>query len=81
MSLLTPADVARWAAVSERTVRRAIARGDLRVGRVGSQLRIAPNDARAWVFGERDDIVLCFPVNDGVTLDDTTPMKEARGDC
>lgn len=52
MSLLTPADVARWANVSERTVRRAIARGDLRAGRAGGQLRIAPTEAHRWVFGE-----------------------------
>lgn len=50
--LLTCEEVARWANVSERTVRRAIARGDLRAGRAGGQLRIAPDDAYAWVFGE-----------------------------
>ena len=79
--LLTASEVAAWAHVSERTVRRAIARGDLRAGRAGGQLRIAPDDARAWVFGERDDVVVAFPVDDGVTLDEPTPTKEARGDC
>jgi excisionase family DNA binding protein len=49
--LLTPVEVAEWAQVSERTVRRAISRGDLRAGRAGGQLRIEPEDARRWVFG------------------------------
>jgi excisionase family DNA binding protein len=71
--LLTAADVARWAQVSERTVRRAIANGDLRAGRAGGQLRIAPEDARAWVFGDEENgsvspLPLRPPTDDGGTL-------------
>jgi excisionase family DNA binding protein len=67
--LLTAADVARWANVSERTVRRAIARGDLPAGRAGSQLRIAPEDAHSWVFVKQEPgIVVPLPVGAGVTL-------------
>lgn len=63
--LLTPAEVALWARVSERTVRRAIARGDLSAGRAGGQLRIAPDAAHAWVFGEPEKAeVVALPAGD-----------------
>ena len=78
--LLTVSEVAAWAQVSERTVRRAIADGELAAGRAGAQLRVAPDDAHAWVFGERNDVVVAFPIDDGVTLDCTTTPKEARSD-
>lgn len=67
---MTPADVALWARVSERTIRRAIANGELPAGRAGSQLRIAPEAARRWVFGGSDDanVEPLRPAGDPVTL-------------
>jgi excisionase family DNA binding protein len=50
--LLTVCEIAEWARVSERTVRRAIAAGHLLAGRAEGQLRIDPADARQWIFGE-----------------------------
>jgi excisionase family DNA binding protein len=67
--LLTPAEVAIWAKVSERTVRRAIARGELRAGRAGGQLRIAPEDAHLWVFGRLEEVkIVSFPAGVDATL-------------
>lgn len=72
--LLTPAEVAAWAHVSERTIRRAIARGDLRAGRAGDQLRIDPVDARAWVFGDSSS------GEGAANVHAFTPTREVRRD-
>ena len=51
---LTPRQLAAWAQVSEKTVLRAIASGDLHAGRAGCQLRIDPDEGRRWVFGHAE---------------------------
>jgi excisionase family DNA binding protein len=48
-TLLTPLDVAQLANVSLSTVRREIERGELRARHVGRQLRIDPDDFRAYL--------------------------------
>lgn len=47
-SLMTMAEVARFLAVSERTVRRLVARGRLPCVRVGSQVRFSPAILARW---------------------------------
>ena len=51
--LLSPAEVARLANVSTKTVYREIDRGELPVLHVGRQLRIDPADFRAYLDRER----------------------------
>ena len=46
--MLTPQDVAEWANVSERTVRREIEAGRLPARRFGAKWRIDPDDLEAW---------------------------------
>lgn len=46
---MTPAEVARLANVSRKTVYRAIWRGELRAVRIGSRYRITPEDFRCWI--------------------------------
>jgi putative molybdopterin biosynthesis protein len=50
--LLTPADAARMAQVSRETIYREIDRGELGARHVGRQLRIDPNDFRAYLERE-----------------------------
>jgi len=45
---MTPAEVADWARVSERTVRREITNGHLPARRIGAQWRVDPGDLVAW---------------------------------
>jgi excisionase family DNA binding protein len=45
-------EVAELAKVSRSTVRREIGRGELRAVHVGAQLRVHPDDFRAWTEGE-----------------------------
>jgi len=46
--LLTLQDLAaRWQ-VSLKSVRRIVARGDLKVHRIGAQIRVSPDDAAAY---------------------------------
>jgi excisionase family DNA binding protein len=47
--LLSPAEVARRAAVSRATVYRAVQRGVLPAKHAGRQLRIDPYDYRRWL--------------------------------
>lgn len=53
-ALLTPADVAQLANVSLSTVRREIDRGALPARHVGRQLRVDPEDFRAYLASEGD---------------------------
>jgi putative molybdopterin biosynthesis protein len=46
---LSPAEVARLAAISRKTVYREIDRGELRAVHVGRQLRIDPEDFRHYL--------------------------------
>lgn len=48
-ALLTPTQVAHLAQVSTATVYREIDRGELRARHVGRQLRIDPDDLRAYL--------------------------------
>jgi excisionase family DNA binding protein len=54
-SLLTVAEAARWTRLSEKTVRRRIAAGDLLAVRVGSSprapIRVPADELEAWLFG------------------------------
>jgi excisionase family DNA binding protein len=52
-SLLSPAEAARLANVSTKTIRREIDRGELAARHVGRQLRIDPADFRAYLDRER----------------------------
>jgi excisionase family DNA binding protein len=47
--LMTPSEVAELARVSVSTVKREIARGELRAMHVGQQLRIDPTDLRRYL--------------------------------
>ena len=47
--LMTPAEVARLAHVSKATIYREISRGELPVRHVGRQLRIDPDEFRAYL--------------------------------
>jgi len=47
-ALLTTAEVAQFLAVSERTVRRLVARGRLPCVRVGGQVRFSPAILARW---------------------------------
>jgi excisionase family DNA binding protein len=48
-ALLSPAEVARLAAVSRKTVYREVARGELKAVHVGRQLRIDPADLNQYL--------------------------------
>lgn len=48
-ALLSPEDVAVQCALSRKTVYRAIERGDLRASRLGSRIRVRPEDVDAWI--------------------------------
>ena len=50
--LLTPAEAARLANVSTKTIRREIDRGALPALHAGRQLRIDPDAFRGWLEGE-----------------------------
>jgi excisionase family DNA binding protein len=50
-SFLTVDDVAERVNVSRATVRREISRGNLQAVRIGSRLRVRPDDFRRWVEG------------------------------
>ena len=50
--LLTPADATRMAQVSRETIYREIDRGELRAVHFGRQLRISPDDFRAYLEWE-----------------------------
>lgn len=52
-SALTVADVAQLRKVSEKTVRRAIGRGDLRASREGGRWRVDGTDLDDWVDASR----------------------------
>jgi len=51
--LLTTADAARLAGFSAKTVRRAIADGELVASNVRGEYRIWPEDFRQWIDGRR----------------------------
>jgi excisionase family DNA binding protein len=51
---LTPAEVATTLAVSSRTIRRLVERGDLRGIRVGDQLRIPEDGLREYLDSARE---------------------------
>jgi putative molybdopterin biosynthesis protein len=48
-ALLSPAEVARLAAISRKTVYREIDRGELKAVHVGRQLRIDPTDLNQYL--------------------------------
>jgi putative molybdopterin biosynthesis protein len=48
-ALLSPADVARLAAISRKTVYREIDRGELAAIHIGRQLRIDPTDLNQYL--------------------------------
>jgi excisionase family DNA binding protein len=48
-ALLPVAEVARRCALSPKTIRAAIARGDLRAYRLVGRIRVAPADLSAWL--------------------------------
>ena len=50
---LTPRDAAERLVISERAVRNAISRGELRAVKVCRRVRIAERDFDAWVAGAR----------------------------
>jgi excisionase family DNA binding protein len=50
---MTPRDAAGRLLISERSVRNAIARGELRAVKVCRRVRIAEQDFDAWVAGAR----------------------------
>ena len=57
--LLTPADVAQLARLSEKTIYRAIEGGRLCAAKIGNRYRISPEDYQLWigscrVGGERE---------------------------
>ncbi|WP_114794914.1 helix-turn-helix domain-containing protein [Gaiella occulta] len=52
-ALLSPADVARRAQVSAKTVYRAIRSGDLVASRIGAHYRITEEDFWLWISGAR----------------------------
>ena len=47
--LLTPADVAQLARLSEKTIYRAIEAGRLCAAKIGNRYRITPDDYRLWI--------------------------------
>lgn len=51
MRLLTIPEVAQMCGLSEKSIRRAIDRGDLPAMKLCSRLRIAPDDVAAWYRG------------------------------
>ena len=51
-AFLTLDDVAERVNVSRSTVRREISRGNLQAVRIGSQLRVHPDEFRRWTGGE-----------------------------
>ena len=53
--LLSVAETATRLRVSEKTIRRLIARGELPALRVGSQIRIDVADLERWLHGEKDE--------------------------
>ena len=52
--LMTPGEVAELARVSVSTVKREIARGELRAVHVGHQVRIDPTDFRSYLDREAE---------------------------
>jgi excisionase family DNA binding protein len=54
--LLPIREVAEELAVSERTVRRLIRRGELPVLHVGGQLRVDPDELVAWLYTDRSPL-------------------------
>jgi len=48
-ALLPVAEVARRCALSPKTIRAAIARGDLRAYKLAGRIRVAPADLAAWL--------------------------------
>jgi len=51
--LLTLREVAEYLAVSERTVRRLVAAGELPCLRVGSQIRFVPATLLRWISAQK----------------------------
>jgi len=51
MRLLTVPEVAQMCGLSEKSIRRAIERGELHAMKLCSRLRIAPEDVAAWYRG------------------------------
>ena len=51
--LLTVREVADYAQLSQKAVRRAIAQGELRASRLRGRLRIEPADLRKWIEANR----------------------------
>jgi excisionase family DNA binding protein len=47
--LLTIPEVHELCSLSEKTIRRAIDRGDLRAVKLCNRVRVAPGDLRAWI--------------------------------
>jgi excisionase family DNA binding protein len=52
-SMLSPAEAARAANVSRKTIYREIERGELAACRAGHQIRINPDDFARWLEGTR----------------------------
>lgn len=50
--------IAEWASVSEITVRRAIAQGELRAFKVAGRWRVPESAAREWVEREPSGVVV-----------------------
>ena len=49
MEYMSIRDAAKIAALSPRTVRRAIGRGEVNAYKVGGSLRLVPDDVHAWI--------------------------------
>ncbi len=49
MEYMSIRDAAKIAALSPRTVRRAISRGEVNAYKVGASLRLVPDDVHAWI--------------------------------
>jgi excisionase family DNA binding protein len=55
-ALLPVAEVARRCALSTKTIRAAIARGDLRAYKLAGRIRVAPADLAAWIGTNQVDV-------------------------
>lgn len=52
-AMISTPDIARRANLNEETVRRAVARGELKAYRFGRVIRYDPSDVEAWLESRR----------------------------